>query len=55
MSYILTEAGTALMKPTSFLLESTRTPQCHSDRQPGGHKALKQSQSECISLDFCQV
>lgn len=33
-------AGMALMKPTSFLFEDTRTPQCHWGSQPGGRRAL---------------
>lgn len=28
------------MKPTSFLFEDTRTPQCHWGSQPGGRRAL---------------
>jgi len=38
---ILTWAGIALMKPTSFLLEATLTPQCHCVFQPGGFRALE--------------
>lgn len=34
-------AGMALMKPTSFLFEDTRTPQCHWGSQPGGRRALR--------------
>lgn len=30
------------MKPTSFLLEETLTPQCHCGNQPGGRKALQE-------------
>lgn len=33
-------AGMALMKPTSFWLEFTLTPQCHWGSQPGGRRAL---------------
>lgn len=28
------------MKPTSFLFDDTRTPQCHWGSQPGGRRAL---------------
>jgi len=34
-------AGIADMKPTSFLLLLTRTPQCHSAIHPGGLSALE--------------
>ena len=34
-------AGTALMKPTNFLLLDTLTAQCHCIFHPGGFKALK--------------
>lgn len=40
VSYMRTSAGTAAMKPTSLLLVSTRTPQCHWASQLGGCKAL---------------
>ena len=40
-SYTLMCAGMALIKPTSFLLLATRTPQCHCIFQPGGLRALK--------------
>ena len=38
-SLILMCAGMALMNPTSFLLERTLTPQCHTFFQPGGFRA----------------
>lgn len=46
-------AGMALMKPTSFWLEFTLTPQCHWGNQPGGRRALGQKQStETLRIDI---
>ena len=42
VSKILTVAGTALIKPTNFLLLETRTAQCHCFLHSGGFKALKE-------------
>lgn len=43
-------AGIALINPTSFLLETTLTPQCHWGNQPGGRSALeKRHTSEVTS------
>ncbi|TNN85876.1 hypothetical protein EYF80_003720 [Liparis tanakae] len=36
----------ALMKPTSFWLEFTLTPQCHWGNQPGGRRALRERERE---------
>lgn len=45
-------AGIALIKPTSFLLLATRTPQCHSDFQPGGLRALKDHLLHNLNLNL---
>ena len=39
----LMTAGTALIKPTSFLFPVTRTPQCHTFFQPGGMSAQRRN------------
>lgn len=52
VSYMWTVAGIALMKPTSFLLEMTLTPQCHWGSQPGGRKALEKRHKVIKVLGF---
>lgn len=47
-------AGIALIKPTSFSLLATRTPQCHSDFQPGGLRALKDHLLHNLNLNMDQ-
>lgn len=42
-------AGIALINPTSFLLETTRTPQCHWGNQPGGRSALRRGHTSAVT------
>ncbi len=54
ISYIRTSAGTAAMKPTSLLLASTRTPQCHWASQLGGSKALERKRMTLSAIRLCE-
>ena len=44
--------GTPEMNATSFLLEATRTPMCHSLWKPGGVKALRYTVNAKYSMDL---